>query len=546
MLVFQRDRAPLDPAIPTQMMDRLTHRGPDGCDVSCIESVSLGHQHFWTTPEEVGERQPLVDKQRQCYLVFDGRLDNRQELLQALDRDDTAGRNLSDAELILVAYRQWAEAGIARLLGPFALALYDVAHRRVICARDGVGDRSLFYFLSSKLLIVASEEQAVLAHPAVSRRLDETRVAVYFSLQEPGDGATFFADVHELLPAHMMVIEEDRMRTWRYWDVEPGRRVQYRDDAEYAAHFRELLEDSVSCRLRTLSPPAVMMSGGLDSTSVAALIAGQQTSRVRTISYVFDELRQGDERWFMQAMIDQYHLDAVQIRGDDAWPLREAESWPLNPNTPEDTPYRRLMERVYQTARDAGVRTILTGFFSDHTYAGAHYWFRDLLADRHFALAGRESAWYIQRQGLQAFFKDCLLRACVNRKLIRCVRPLQPPHWLTDRAKALLPESERWPPSARSGRRPLQHERVLGLRAARGASFDIFHASHSRVELRHPYRDRRLIEFILAVPAHQLYRQGLYKPILRNAMQGILPERIRRRRHPTSLTGLFLRGMAER
>ena len=204
------------------------------------------------------------------------------------------------------------------------------------------------------------------------------------------------------------------------------------------------------------------------------------------------------------------------------------------------------MERVYQTAHQAGVRTILTGIFSDHMYAGAHYWLRDLLVDRRFALAVPESVWYMQRQGLGAFFKDCLLHACVNKKLIRCVRPLKPPHWLTDRAKALLPESGSWSPSAQRGRRPVQHERVLGLRAARSASFDIFHASHSAVELRHPYRDRRLIEFMLSVPAHQLYRHGLYKPILRNAMQGVLPERIRRRRHPTSLAALFFRGLAER
>ena len=513
VLIFQRDRAPLDSALPTHILDSLTHRGPDGCDVLSSGPVTLGHQHFWVTPEEVGERQPLVDIHRQCYLVFDGRLDNRQELLQALDRDDETGRSLSDATLVLLAYEQWAEAGIARLLGPFALALYDVAHRRVICARDAVGDRTLFYYLSSKLLIVASEEQAVLAHPAVSQQINEAQLAVYFSLQEPQDtidGATFFADVSELLPAHMMVVEEDRVRTWRYWDVDPEGRIHYQDDAEYAEHFHDLLEHSVTCRLRTVSPPAVMMSGGLDSTSVAALAARQQTTRLRTISYVFDELSQCDERWFMQAMIDQYNLDAVQILGDDAWPLSEADAWPFNPNTPEDTPYRRLAERVYQTACEAGTRTILTGVFSDHMYAGAYYWLADLVRDWRFFLAAGESAWYIGSQGAAAFIKEQVLRCLLDLRPIAqlrsAIRPRPAPPWLTQQAQAVLPEAALWPASAQHVRRAIQYERVLGLRTARSASFDIFHASRSGVELRHPYRDRRLVEFMLSVPAYQLYR----------------------------------------
>ena len=117
------------------------------------------------------------------------------------------------------------------------------------------------------------KNKPLLAHPLLTTRLNESRLAAYFALDAPSDGSTFFADVSELLPAHVMVIDEDTVHTRRYWEPDPRAVIRYRSDAEYAEHFRTLLKQSVVCRLRASTPPVAMMSGGLDSTAVAALAA---------------------------------------------------------------------------------------------------------------------------------------------------------------------------------------------------------------------------------------------------------------------------------
>src|SRR5581483_3873902 len=534
ILVFNRERVPVEPTVMARMMAALAHRGPDGADTCLSTAVGLGHLHFWTTPEEVGERQPLADASGRVHLVFDGRLDNRKELLGTLA---CANPKASDAALILRAYERWGEESFARLLGPFALALFDTSGRRVVCARDGLGDRTLYYYLDARVLVVAAEERAVLAHPAVSSRVNERRLAAYFALEHPADGSTFFTDVTELLPAHVLRVGEEEQRLWRYWDADPRRRVRYRTDGEYGEHFRALLDESVTCRLRTSTSPTVMMSGGLDSTSIAALASlylrrRRPPVRLRTISYIFDELTSCDERWFMEAVATRYHTEAVQFPGDDGWPLRGVETWPLNPNTPEDNLYRRLLERVYRIARERGSRTILTGGFGDHLYAGARYWLVDFLKEGRMRQALRESVWEAGRYGLWNLARNNLLPV-IGWRWLRHLRPRVRPAWLTAEANALLPASDSWPASMAAAARPEQHDSILGLRGGYDIAAETVHTSHAGVELRLPYRDRRLVEFMLAIPAHQLYRHGLYKHVLRTAMVGVLPERIRRRRHPT-------------
>ncbi len=548
LCIFHRDRAPADPRVAQRMLATLDHRGSDGADLTTLSHVVLGHQHFWTTPEEVGERQPLSGKEGSLTLVFDGRLDNRADLLQALNCQDPT---LSDARLILYAYERWGTDCVKHLLGPFAFALYDHTQRAAFCARDALGDRTLYYYLDARVVVVASEEQAILQYPTVTTRVNESRLASYFALEHPTDGSTFFTDVTELLPAHILRVGEDDHRTWRYWDVDARRRVRYQTDEEYGEHFHALLDESVACRLRTSAPAAVMMSGGLDSTSVAALASlhlRQHFPAVQlcTISYVFDELTSCDERWFMEAMTTRYHTEAIQFPGDDGWPLCDVDTWPLNPNTPEDNLYRRLLERVYRIAHERGTRTILTGGFGDDLYAaGARYWLADLLKEGRVHQAVRESVWELRRYGFHRLARRNLL-PLLGWHWLRKLRPRTRPTWLTTEAQALLPESDSWPVSAATAARPEQHQTILGLRGGYDIAAETVHTSRAGVELRLPYRDRRLVEFMLAIPAHQLYRHGLYKHVLRMGMRGVLPERIRRRRHPTSLTPLFVRGIVER
>ncbi|ETW98172.1 MAG: hypothetical protein ETSY1_19905 [Candidatus Entotheonella factor] len=549
VLIFHRRGTPVDPRVVKRLLGALTHRGPDGCDVHHRPSISLGHQHFWTTPEEAGERQPLTAPPS-LDLVFDGRLDNRTTLQHELGCHEAQGRHLSDARLVLLAYQRWAEASFARLLGPFALALYDAGRRRVICARDPLGGRTLFYHLTATHLIIASEEQAILTHPAVTATLHTPRLATYFAAQAPAPGTTFFEAVHELLPAHAMVIETETSRTWRYWDFDPGKTIRYRTNADYAEHFQALLHDSVGCRLRASSTPTVMMSGGLDSTSIAALAAQQHhraspTQRLSTVSFVFDEFVSCDERAYMEAMTQRYQLQATQVLGDDAWPLNHIETWPLNPNSPENDVYRHLQTRLYQQAHAASHHVMLSGEGGDQLYLGAESWLTDLLAERQFARAWRDSRLHIRYDGLLRFARRTGLHRLIGAHWLRRLWPKTDRSWLTTEAKQALPVDDTWPPSALMASRPKQYQSLLGLSDAHGICVERHYASQAGVEIRYPYRDRRLVEFMLAIPTHQLYDHGRYKPILRHAMKGLLPEPILNRVQPTLLYPLFVHSITK-
>jgi asparagine synthase (glutamine-hydrolysing) len=556
IVIYNRDGSPASRASAEQMMLALEHRGPDGSDLQVQSCVALGHQHFRTTPEEDGERQPLSDQGNRFKIVFDGRLDNRKELLAALGLSAAEGSGLSDAALTLRAYERWQERCFAHLLGPFAVAIYDSLTRQVVCGRDALGDRTLFYYVDDHALVIASEEQAVLAHPSVSSRLEEAVIAQFYAMQVPTDGRTFFSDVRELLPAHALVVDRATTRLSRYWHINLDSEPAPRSDGEYAEQFLALLTESVRCRLRSSSAPAVMLSGGLDSSSVAALAArelapGGSKRSLTAVSWIFEELKECDERYYMNVLASRYSIDSIRFSGDDCWLLRDAGDWPWNPNCPIDNPFRRLKDRLYETAREAGVRTLLTGGFSDSLYTGMEYWLADLIKEHRFLEAWRQAS---RSSGEMDNVTSSGLRRLAGRALdlLPFARRLRPrkqigrPAWLTPYAQSLLPEDKAGQAMIVEGSRLWERKSVTGALAARGVTFELFHTSRAGVEVRDPYRDRRLVEFMLSIPAHQLYNHGHYKYVLRNAMNGLLPEAIRLRTRPSTLAPLFNRGLLER
>jgi asparagine synthase (glutamine-hydrolysing) len=531
------------------MLAALDHRGRDGSRLLLWPSAVLGHQHFWTTPEEVGEVQPLSDAAARIDVVLDGRLDNRSELFAALGEAD---RSLSDAALALRAYTAWGESCVERFLGPFAVAFWDGAKERLVAARDAMGSRTLYYRLTPKLAILASEEAALLAHPAVGSRLNEEVLAEFFAVSAASDGGTFFAEVSELLPGRMLLATTDAAQVRRFWQPDPGRRIEYRSDGEYAEEFRSLLEESVRCRLRTVGPPGVMMSGGMDSPAIAALAAVEMARKGRqplmTFSWVFDELAECDERRWIAPMVRRFALDATYLNGDRAWPLRDLERWPIDSSRPWANAYRLLMQKVYRAAAGRGCRTVLNGAFSDSLYTGMEEWLTDLVRDGHLADVARETL-QVVRSGRTALLADAGIRRFVRRALLGLTPDFEPElerlPWLTAHARRLLRGRGTTDSAAFLARRPEQYEALFGSALALNAP-EAHHANACGVEVRDPYLDRRLVEFMLAIPAHQLYGRGRTKYVHRNALSGLLPPEVTDRSELTGLTPLFDRGTLER
>lgn len=524
-----------------ELVDRLCHRGPDGCEIRWLGRAALAHQHFWTTPEEVGEAQPLARVTAELYLSFDGRLDNRDELLSRLGLQ--AGAGLSDAALVLECYRRWGRECLARLLGPFALILYDGRRRALLCGRDALGDRSLFYARTAGAFLAASEEQALLGHPAVEEDLDEESLARFFACREPSPGHTFYSAIRELPAGYGLWLEDGQAELYRHWVPDWDRRLHFQRDDDYREHFRELLERSVRRRLRTAAPPAVLLSGGLDSTSVATLAARRLASAGRepltAITWVFNELVSCDERAFARAVVEGNGLASIELPADGLWPRLGGAEAPAGDNSPTANPYRRLLDRAYQAAGEAGCRSLLTGWSGDHLWIGAERWLADLLREGRLAEAGRE------------VFSELARGASLRRgagpvaELLRLRRPRRPRStaesfpWLTPWALSHLQATEEAEADERCQR--FAGIQVWNLVAERA------HAARTGTDPRHPYRDRELVEAMLAMPAHQLYRRGRTKHLLREALAAELPPEVQASRSDRGrLDALFRRGIFER
>jgi asparagine synthase (glutamine-hydrolysing) len=511
----------------------LSHRGNDGWLIHRGPIATIAVQHSWTTPEDVGVVQPIACEDPEIEIVFDGRLDNRDELLNELGL--ASWTPISDPELVALCFGRWGRDVLNRAVGPAALSIIDHRRKRVILGRDALGERSIVWAEIPGGLIVASEEQAVLAHPDIPGSLDDGSLARFFALKAPEPGRTFFSAVREVPAGHMTELGRSFKLLTRYWrpeELDPAPEAPSHATAE---RFRATLAAAVECRLRARSTPAVLMSGGLDSTSVAAHAASiiGRVNRLHTISWVFDELEDADESDFIQSMVRNHRLDASLIRGDQLWPLRDRTSWPCNPNLPYEGLYRSLTRAAYATALEKDTPVILNGEMGDQLFAHSGRWMRDLIRCGRWGCLGHQISSEISRRGL-AGSASSLLNAA-GRVMRRRVAGNSVPRWCTPKTAELVGLRESHDsPHVRPVVDPFS---TFGLARETGTA-----AAHG-VEVRRPYRDRRLVELALSLPAYLMASDGYTKWILREAGRGLLPEPVRLRRRRTSLLPLCARGL---
>jgi asparagine synthase (glutamine-hydrolysing) len=545
--------APVDRASLQAMLDAGSHRGPDGAGTWTGEGVSFGHLGLHTTPEDRRVPQPI--EEAGLVIAADARIDNREDLLRALTlgKDDV----VSSAHLILSAYRRWGSGCLHHLIGDFALAIWDGAERRLLLARDPMSLRPLYYRQTDDQLIFASEIAQILAVRGVPAELDEFVVAAHLTNQPTGLDRTFYRGIAQLPPGHALMIERGRCRIWRYWDIDPGHRVRYRDSLEYAEHFRELFKQAVRCRLRSDRPVGLMLSGGVDSGSVAGtagwLLENESAdlAELRTYSHAFERFTKCDERDVSRLITDHYRLPATDIPADDAFPLA---TYPQNMPT-RDAPtyliFQALNDRLLAHARADGVATMMAGtrgdllvgvFYDAYSFLKAGLW-----QDLSTMLKANGRTW---RRGLpKAVAKHLVLPALISwgpnalrthiqerfwSRMTESYRVPPYPDWLrpefADRVGlADLIEPVEAPATLRHPSIRRRYESIFVEIHAR--SFVDFERNHAWQGLgfSDPWSDRRLSEFVLAIPQEELHRPSDYKRLARLSMKGLVPEDARQR-----------------
>ena len=547
----------------TALTAPLERRGPEGTHHVRCGPVALGHTLLATTPEALIEILPFTDSSTECVITGDVRLDNREELFLTLGLEQCPA-SLGDGELVLRAYLEWGEGCVDHLLGDFAFAIWDPRSARLFCARDHIGMRQLIYFHQpDRLFAFATEPGAVLAHPAVPRRLNETRVADFLLGLEGADfESTFFSGVLRLPPAHSLTMGRNGLSIRRYWTLKPPPLLELSSEDEYADAFLKVFTEAVRCRLRGAGPVGSMLSGGIDSGSVVAvatsLLAAAGDPALKTISAIGSDPRSCRESSTILEVVKLPHLEPLLIspaileeHGESILALTEQV------NDPFDA-HMVMIRTIYQQARESGLSVILDGVYGDVALTSETYQPR-LLRRGSWRLAWREAIgeetffgwgwtrWHsLKASAIRAFAPNWLRWlwrrlpphrsiACLNGKFARKVRAIERidrcwqmndplgRNFVKDRCRAM------------SSANPLvgreRYDRV---------------AASCAIECRDPFMDVRVLELSLRLPGDILHRDGWRKMILRRAMRGLLPDAIIWRRGKEHVGWQFTRELVHR
>jgi len=266
--------APAKPGYIQKLTTAMSAQGPDGQSSWTHLSVSLGHCMLRATAESATESQPVIGNDNRLALVWDGRLDNRTELIRKLIQASNPPRDLSDAELAFQGYVTWGKDCCTHFSGDFALVVWDAATHQFFCARDHMGARPFFHTRTREFFAFASEDEALLALPGVSAQPNEEFLASYIvtELRQQDYTQTPLAGIYTLPPAHRLcATREGEIRSEAYWQFKAGRESCYSSDAECQEAFLEVFAQAVRRRLRTRGDVAAMVSGGMDSASLTAM-----------------------------------------------------------------------------------------------------------------------------------------------------------------------------------------------------------------------------------------------------------------------------------
>ena len=567
--IIRLDGAPVAIADIESMLAPMQRRGPDRKRATCVGNAGFGQALLATTPEALAEPQPWVHPDSGCMVVSDSRLDNRPQLLEALGLDPRQVDRVGDGELLHAAYQRWGAGCADRLLGDFAFAIWDPRQQILLCGRDIMGVRPLyFHHAPGRLFVFASDTDALLALPEVPCRVNEGRIAdaLVQELEGIDRTSTFFLDIARLPPARTLLLAAGHVTQEEYWNpLRTPPDPMPTSEGEWTRVVREHLSSAVRLRLRGSCRVGSMVSGGLDSSSVAALgqeiLTAEGRGRLATFSAI-NSAGECAETDAVRSMLDAFDFEATTIdlqALDAVLPAIRAQLAELR--EPFDGSMS-LISAVYASAGARRVRCILDGMPADTLYtAGFHFqalarrgrlgqaWreARDLHRNDGVArpglrawqtLVGAFAPGWVRRRwearGDRALFaSELLLPSFIAPGLVHRVG-------LWERFQTYRADMANTRLTDAGG-----HAQSVMTAAYTTAAIERYNrvASFHGIEPRHPFLDRRVIELHAWLPVELRLREGRYKWVLREAMRDLLPADVAWRRGKEHLGYMFNRAV---
>jgi asparagine synthase (glutamine-hydrolysing) len=535
---------------------RLAHRGPDEEGFALLGVAGLGHRRLSIIDLSSGQ-QPMANEDGTVQVIFNGEIYNFQELRERLEGKGHRFATHSDTEVIVHAYEEYGPACVEHFRGMFAFGLWDGRRRTLLLARDRVGKKPLFYARAGGQLVFASELQALLEHPDVSRTPDPAAIDEYLTYGYIPAPRTAYRGVHKLPPAHYLACTlrdgADEVRLERYWRLSYGPKSTLTED-EAAQGLLEVLTEAVRLRLIADVPLGALLSGGVDSSLVVALMSRLSSGPVRTFSIGFDE-REFDELPYARAVARQYgtehHELTVRPEALEVLPtLVRHYGEPFADSSAVPSYY------VARQAR-AHVKVALNGDGGDESFAGYERYLGSALADRfrwvpglvRKGLSGLAGLlipdWLPRRSRLRQArrFLEAVGRPTAQRYLgwVSYFSPAQKASLYTPGLRAQLggQDGEGWflaefEAERKEGGDGL--DTLLGLDVRSYLPYDLLvkmdiATMANSLEARSPLLDHKVMEFAARLPSSCKIKRTALKYLLKKVAGGLLPaENLHRRK----------------
>lgn len=546
-------------AILRRMTERIAHRGPDGFGFYEDKQAHLGHRRLSIVDLATGQ-QPMSDQTAALWLTYNGEIFNHASLRPELQAFGHQYRTKSDSETILHAYRQYGPSCVERFRGMFSFAVWDKDRRVLFCARDRLGIKPFYYFWDGRLFVFASEIKALLEHPAISASFEQSALPEYLASGYLTGSGTLFRDIRKLMPGHWLTLdvsgERPELEIKQYWDVPAPDGSEKRSEQEWIRECRTRLEEAVETRLMSDVPLGMFLSGGVDSSTIAALIKRKTSGAVKTFSVgyreeEFSELSYAAE--VAQAIGTDHHETVVgmndffQALPELIWHEDEPIAWPSS------------VSLYFVSKLAAGeVKVVLTGEGADELFAGYKRYSWQLLNDRamkaYGVLPGFLRKW-VRGQIADSSLLSASLRRKLNHTFIGRGETLESVFldnfyaaFSAEQQKELLGEKPSdvygdymryWSsrPETSSLRRMLYADQKTYLVELLMKQDQMSMACS--IESRVPFLDHPFVEFAMRVPDHMKIRGNTQKYILKKAVEDLIPSKILYRKKmgfPTPLT----------
>ncbi len=554
--IYYLDGRPVERSKIQGMLNTISHRGPDGSEIWMDGPAALGCQLLRVTPESAKETQPFVHHS-ETVVVFDGRLDNREELLPQLKTSIEVSAESPDPAFVLAAYDVFGDSFTEHLVGDFALGLLDPNHHKLLLARDVIGVRPLYYYSTPKQFLFASEVKGLLAHPQVSTRPNDNYLAEFLFnglSGEDGDASTFFSGVSTLPPGFMVIVTPEGLLKWQYRDFDPTRSIRFKSSEEYVEGFRHHFEQAVRRRLRSMYPVAVSVSGGLDSSSIFCLAetirkkSPEAYPEIIGLSYILNEGTPQDERSFLSDIERDYSLSINRFPAGPQGIVdgNEEEVWYTE--APLLNSVRNFTEPLFKNVQRSGARLLLSGDMGDQMLFDQAY-LLDLFSRlewrkvwRHLRQFGKWNLDVNPKSFRRLFFRN-LFKSNVSQRIFPYLRGIKRKlvknhlrfEGYEQNFRKLARQRTSNKMSSPESRPATAHSKSLQRKIK--SRYNIFLrewinkvASVYGVEFAFPFLDQDLVSYLLATPGEVQMWEGVPKGILRKAMHGVLPTRILERR----------------